>query len=98
MADWESQAKGFETALTAFGGRVDYVFPVAGVTEYVWTKNDPGATQGFTKPNQTTIDVNLHGLLYTCSLAIQQFRRQEPNRYGYRGKSTHTTRRPFQTR
>ncbi|KAM5373448.1 hypothetical protein ACJZ2D_006942 [Fusarium nematophilum] len=84
VADWESQRKGFEAAVKGFS-RIDYVFAVAGITEIPWLRNRPNATE-FEKPNLSVLDVNATGVLYTSSLAIQQFRRQEPNKYGYRGK------------
>ncbi|KAF4468062.1 15-hydroxyprostaglandin dehydrogenase [Fusarium albosuccineum] len=86
VADWESQRQGFEAAVKELG-RIDYVFAVAGITEVPWTRNRPDATD-FEKPNLSVWDVNGTGALYTSSLAIQQFRRQEPNKHGFRGKGT----------
>ncbi|KAF5010945.1 hypothetical protein FDECE_2908 [Fusarium decemcellulare] len=86
VADWESQRQGFETAVKELG-RIDYVFAVAGITEVPWTRNRPDATD-FEKPNLSVWDVNGTGALYTSSLAIQQFRRQEPNKHGFRGKAS----------
>jgi NAD(P)-dependent dehydrogenase (short-subunit alcohol dehydrogenase family) len=85
VADWESQREGFEAAVKQFG-RIDYVYPIAGIGEVSWLPNRPGATE-FTKPDLSVIDVDGTGVLYTASLAIQQFRRQEVNEYGFRGKS-----------
>ncbi|KAL6407401.1 15-hydroxyprostaglandin dehydrogenase [Ilyonectria robusta] len=84
VADWESQKNGFEAAVKEFS-RIDYVFPVAGIPESSWLPNRPNATT-FEKPNLAVFDVNGTGALYSCALAIQQFRRQTPNKYGYRGK------------
>ena len=42
-------------------------------------------TSGFEKPDLTVIDLDLTGVMYTVSLAVQQFRRQEPKN-GFRGK------------
>ncbi|KAJ3528540.1 hypothetical protein NM208_g10152 [Fusarium decemcellulare] len=84
VADWESQRQGFEAAVKELG-RIDYVFAVAGITEVPWTRSRPDATD-FEKPNLSVWDVNGTGALYTSSLAIQQFRRQEPNKHGFRGK------------
>ncbi|KAF2104184.1 glucose 1-dehydrogenase [Rhizodiscina lignyota] len=82
-ADWDSQVQAFDKAVTEFG-RIDYVLPVAGIGERRWLKKDQ--TEKWTKPDLTVIDVNLTGLIYTVALAIQQFRRQEPNDFGFRGK------------
>lgn len=86
VADWESQREGFEAAVKTLG-RIDYVFAVAGIPERAWLRNRPKATD-FEKPDLSVWDVNGTGVLYTSALAIQQFRRQEPNKYGFRGKST----------
>ncbi|KAF5017646.1 hypothetical protein F66182_10396 [Fusarium sp. NRRL 66182] len=84
VGDWDSQKKGFEKAVKELG-RVDYVFPIAGITERPWNAKQPNGS-GFVKPNMAVFDVNATGALYTCSLAIQQFRTQEPSKYGFRGK------------
>lgn len=86
--DWDSQAEAFGKAVKQFG-RVDYVYPIAGIGERVWTPNDPSATSGFVKPDLSVIEIDLTGVLYTVSLAIQQFRRQEVGSNGTRGKSIH---------
>lgn len=84
VADWESQVAAFQRAVDLFG-RVDYVLAVAGVGENEWMPAaDPGS--GFQKPNLSVIDINVTGMLYTLSLAVQQFRRQPPNAHGFRGK------------
>ncbi|KAH7142198.1 hypothetical protein EDB81DRAFT_843619 [Dactylonectria macrodidyma] len=84
VADWESQKRGFEAAVEQFG-RIDYVFPIAGISEISWLPNRPKAT-GFEKPNLAVLEVNTNGALYTSALAIQLFRRQKPNKHGFRGK------------
>ncbi|PCD28660.1 hypothetical protein AU210_011218 [Fusarium oxysporum f. sp. radicis-cucumerinum] len=84
VGDWESQKQAFEVAVEKLG-RVDYVFPIAGITERPWNAKQPSGS-GFVKPNLFVLDVNATGALYTCSLAIQQFRTQEPGKYGFRGK------------
>jgi NAD(P)-dependent dehydrogenase (short-subunit alcohol dehydrogenase family) len=88
VSDWESQRKGFEVAIEELG-RINYVFPIAGIPELSWLPNRPNATE-FEKPNLSVIDINLTGALYTSALAFQHFRRQQPSKYGYRGKSTLT--------
>ncbi|KAK5555584.1 hypothetical protein LTR46_006609 [Exophiala xenobiotica] len=85
VADWDSQVAGFQTAIKDLGGRIDYVYPIAGIAEVNWLPNRP-KQEGFVKPNLSVWDVDGTGVLYTCSLAIQQFRRQEPNKFGFRGK------------
>lgn len=83
VTDWDSQVAAFDKAVTEFG-RIDYVLPIAGVGERRWLKKDQKET--WTKPDLACIDVNLTGPLYTIALAVQQFRRQEKNEHGFRGK------------
>lgn len=85
VIDWESQRSGFQNAVDKFG-HIDYVFAVAGIPERPWLANKPDATT-FEKPDLSVFDVNASGVLYTSALAIQQMRRQEPNKFGFRGKS-----------
>lgn len=85
VANWNSQAKAFSQAVADFG-RLDYVYAIAGVGEQTFIPNNPNSS-GFVMPNLTTLDVDLTGVLYTASLAIQQFRRQDPGKNGFRGKS-----------
>ncbi|EON98384.1 putative short chain dehydrogenase protein [Phaeoacremonium minimum UCRPA7] len=86
VADWESQRKGFEAAVAKLG-RIDYVFPIAGISELPWLPKQASTEfAGFQKPNLAVFEVNAYGPLYTSALAIQHFRRQEPNKYGFRGK------------
>jgi len=87
VADFNSQVKAFTQAVTQFG-RIDYVYAIAGVGERRWLpqKSATAGEHGFEKPDLSVIDIDLNGVLYTASLAIQQFRRQEPNQYGFRGK------------
>lgn len=85
VANWNSQAKAFSQAVADFG-RIDYVYPIAGIGERPWIPNDPGAT-GFEMPDLSVLDIDLTGVMYTVGLAVQQFRRQEPGKNGFRGKS-----------
>ncbi|OQU94359.1 hypothetical protein CLAIMM_00720 [Cladophialophora immunda] len=86
VADWDSQRKGFEAALDRLDSKhVDYVCPIAGVGEGRTFPNRPNSV-GFQEPDLTKFEVNMNGFLYTVSLALQQFRRQEPNKHGFRGK------------
>ncbi|KAH8595060.1 glucose 1-dehydrogenase [Bisporella sp. PMI_857] len=84
VADWDSQAKAFSQAVAEFG-RIDYVYPIAGVGERRWILPN-GEANGFQKPDLACIDIDLTGFLYTISLAVQQFRRQEVGPHGFRGK------------
>ncbi|EME79527.1 uncharacterized protein MYCFIDRAFT_87321 [Pseudocercospora fijiensis CIRAD86] len=85
-ASWESQLAAFQKTLEEFG-RIDYVFAIAGIGEKRWLANDPNSTD-FVKPDLTTLDIDLNGVLYTAALAIQQMRRQEPDEREIRGKIT----------
>jgi NAD(P)-dependent dehydrogenase (short-subunit alcohol dehydrogenase family) len=87
-SNWNSQAKAFSAAVSDFG-RIDYVYPIAGIGERVSIPNHANASAltGFEMPDLTVIDVDLTGVLYTISLAIQQFRRQDVGQNGIRGQS-----------
>ncbi|KAK0260085.1 hypothetical protein LTS09_005420 [Friedmanniomyces endolithicus] len=87
VADWDSQLSVFESVVKAFDGRVDYVYPIAGIGEKMFLPNDPGLKNGFVKPNLEVLEVDLNGFLYTASLAIQQMRRQDKDGDGFRGKT-----------
>ncbi|KIW56129.1 hypothetical protein PV05_04811 [Exophiala xenobiotica] len=84
VVNWNSQAKAFSQAV-ADSGRIDYVYPIAGVGERPSIINDPSQS-GFVMPDLTVLDVDLTGVIYTVSLAVQQFRKQEPGKNGFRGK------------
>ncbi|KAI7155318.1 hypothetical protein KC349_g7076 [Hortaea werneckii] len=84
-ASWDSQAKAFQQALEDLGGRVDFVCPIAGIGERRSIPNDP-TSKGFVKPDLACLDVDLYGVTYTVSLAVQQMRRQERDEEGIRGK------------
>lgn len=88
VADWDSQVKGFKAAVAKFG-RVDYVYPIAGIGEYSWIPalSADQAPEDFAKPNLSIIEINTVGLLYTIALALQQFRRQGLGQHGFQGKS-----------
>ncbi|KAI7335719.1 hypothetical protein KC315_g3060 [Hortaea werneckii] len=82
---WESQTKVFQQAVKDLGGRVDFVCPIAGIGESRSIPNDPTSTD-FAKPDLSCLDVDLYGVTYTVSLAVQQMRRQERDEDGIRGK------------
>lgn len=86
IGDWDSQLSVFKQALENLDGRIDYVYPIAGVGENMHLPNNPDA-QDFVKPDLKTLDIDLTGFIQTSSLAIQQFRRQEKDEDGLRGKS-----------
>lgn len=86
VSDWDSQRKAFETAIDVFGGRIHHVFPIAGIGERRSFPNKPNST-GFEKPDLKVIEVDELGVIYTVSLAVQHFRRQELNKYGLKGSS-----------
>ncbi|KAJ8088881.1 hypothetical protein PM082_014127 [Marasmius tenuissimus] len=87
---WEEQLAAYEIGVKAFG-RVDYFFANAGISERSWipppSESDTTPdTKPITKPDLTTLEIQLTGNLYTSALALQVFERQEPNRHGFRGK------------
>lgn len=93
-AEWGSQVKCFTQAVSKLGGRIDYVYPIAGVGERRWLPANTGSgTTGpatgleFEMPDLSVLDIDLNGVLLTAGLAIQQFRRQDVGPNGFRGKS-----------
>jgi len=85
VTQWDQQEKAFSAAVKEFG-RVDYVYPIAGIGERPWTPHGSEKSVSFQKPDLSVLDADLTGVLYTVSLAVQQFRRQEANKDGFRGK------------
>ncbi|KAL4895465.1 hypothetical protein BDV59DRAFT_200109 [Aspergillus ambiguus] len=86
VTSWESQQAAFSQAVSQLG-RIDYVFPVAGISENVWLSQSAAAALApFEKPNLQVLDINVTGAMYTVALAVQQFRRQTRNCHGLRGK------------
>lgn len=85
VRDWNQQAKVFGQAIHALGGRIDYVYSIAGINERRWIDNNPSA-EGFEAPDLSVLDVDVTGLMYTAALAVQQFRRQDKDENGFRGK------------
>ena len=86
VSDWDSQREAFETAIDTLGGRINYVFPIAGIGERRSFPNKP-KSKGFEKPDLKVIEVDEIGVIYTLSLAVQHFRRSEKDKHGSRGKS-----------
>lgn len=80
---WDSQVTAFRKAIywrASDGGRIDFVAPIAGIGERQWIPLPSISSMeeplDFTKPDLTTLDVDLTGVLYTVALAVQHFRRQ----------------------
>jgi hypothetical protein len=86
--------KVFEAAISEFG-RIDYVYPIAGIGERPWTPHHTGPKEAFVRPDLSVTDVDMRAVLYSCSLALQQFRRQELDKDGFRGKSNAVSRSSF---
>lgn len=86
VTDWDQQVSAFEKAVSTFG-RIDYVFPIAGLSERRTFPNRGTNHRGFEKPDLSLVNVNLTAVLYTVSLALQQFRRQHVTKFGFKGKS-----------
>lgn len=88
LADWKSQVDAFTQAVSAFG-RLDYVYGIGGVGERRFLPKPTSSTaeSQFDMPDLTVMDIDLTGVLYTVSLAVQQGRRQEPGPSGFRCKS-----------
>ncbi|KAG4432257.1 hypothetical protein IFR05_012263 [Cadophora sp. M221] len=62
VSSWESQVAAFEEAVKVFG-RIDYVFPVAGIGERRALPNRPNATGPFEKPDFAVMDVDGIGMI-----------------------------------
>lgn len=63
------------------------MFPIAGIGERKWLPfAEESASGEFIEPNLQALEVDLTGVLYTVALAVQQFRRQEKDEQGWRGK------------
>ena len=93
VSRWDDLTSAFAKALDTFD-RIDYVFPVAGITErQVIPKpkeQKDVRTDGFVKPDMTVIDVNLTAMINLIMIAVQAFRGQEDKEElgGMKGKST----------
>lgn len=92
VGDWDELASAFTKALNIFD-RIDYVFPIAGLTERQVIPK-PGEQkdvrkEGFVKPDTTVLDVNMMGMINLIMIAVQAFRSQDPKDAlgGMKGKS-----------
>ena len=63
-SDWDSQLAAFKAAIQAFG-RIDYVYPIAGIGEKRFLPNNEasGKEGAFVKPMLNVIDVDLTGVV-----------------------------------
>ncbi|CAD6448082.1 a5b06126-4122-436a-b05f-93c5a7e10e36 [Sclerotinia trifoliorum] len=75
VAKWDDQLRLFAEA-ASFTGKVDYVVANAGICLNDETFTFAGKDQEPTKPDLTTVDVNLKGALYTTKLALHYFVKQ----------------------
>lgn len=93
VSSWDDLTSAFTKALDAFE-RIDYVFPVAGITERQVipkpSEQKDVRKSGFVKPDLAVIDINLNAMLNLILIAAQAFRGQQPTQKlgGMRGKST----------
>lgn len=90
VTSWVSQLAAFQHAVKAFNNQIDFVAPIAGIGEKPWLPSPEqckAMKEGeFEEPNLAVVDVDLRGVLYTIALAVQQFRRQDKDASGWRGK------------
>ena len=86
VADWESQREVFQDAINTLG-KIDYVFPIAGITEHKWLPNNPDPDGVFHEPNLSVIDVDIKGVLHSVALAVQHFRHERSEGRNVRAKS-----------
>ncbi|KAJ7140911.1 hypothetical protein C8R44DRAFT_726620 [Mycena epipterygia] len=88
---------GFQKATSTFK-RIAYVFANAEIAEHPWLAPfDPEtvASRPLVKPELTTANINLTGQLYTATLALQTFERQEIGPSGFCGRLILTTAMPL---
>ncbi|GAB7364356.1 hypothetical protein MBLNU230_g4899t1 [Neophaeotheca triangularis] len=87
VTNWDSQLSAFRTTLAASPTHsLDIVIPSAGLRQHAITDTTtPEATANTTappstpsRPNTSTLDVNITGVYYTTSLALHQFHLQAP--------------------
>lgn len=60
------------------------ISPRAGIAEIPFLPRE--SSPEFVKPNLRTLEVDLHGQLFTSALALQQFQKQSYGPRGYKGK------------
>ncbi|KAK5172195.1 uncharacterized protein LTR77_003833 [Saxophila tyrrhenica] len=88
---WDELTSAFSKAIEIFD-RVDYVFPIAGLTERQVipkpSEQQDVKKHGFVKPDLAVFDTNATGMINLVLIAVQAFRRQEKREElgGMRGK------------
>ena len=92
VSSWDDLSSTFTQALDKFD-RIDYVFPIAGLTERAAiskpSEQKDVRKNGFQKPDLTVFDVNANGMITLILMAVQAFRGQDQKDElgGMRGKS-----------
>lgn len=86
----------FTSTLNTFGPRLDYVIANAGVSDIqaMREKDSDNFSTSYLSleqikdnpPSLRVLDVNMKGVAYSAYLALAQFRSQEPDKAGWRGK------------
>jgi len=84
VTDWDQQVELFKYVIEHVD-RLDYVFANAGILESTFLGSTSSSTFEYKKPDMSTVTINLHGVLYSSTLAAQVFRTQ-PLVNGFRGK------------
>lgn len=96
VGSWDDLVSAFTQAMNKFE-IIDYVLPIAGISERQVipkpSEQNDVRKNGFVKPDTTTLEVNMNGMLNLILLAVQAFRGQEPRAElgGMRGKSKPST-------
>ncbi|KAK7433307.1 hypothetical protein QQZ08_000246 [Neonectria magnoliae] len=87
MPDEVPSGQWFKEAVSQFN-RIDYVYPIAGIGENsrIPPLSLDQPPDDFAKSNLSIIKINVTGWLYSITLALQQFRRQDLGKHGYRVK------------
>lgn len=90
---WSDLTSCLLRALELFDGRIDYIFPIAGLTERQVipkpSEQRDVRREGFVKPDLTVLETNATGMVNLVLAAVQVFRGQEPREElgAMRGKS-----------
>ncbi|KAF9511063.1 hypothetical protein BS47DRAFT_1319298 [Hydnum rufescens UP504] len=81
---WEEQVDLFKVAVKSLK-RIDYVVANAGILESRFLAHTSPSAVEYVKPDLTTLNINLIGVIYTSHIAAQTFRTQEIVQ-GFRGQ------------
>ncbi|KAK5175619.1 uncharacterized protein LTR77_000758 [Saxophila tyrrhenica] len=77
VRSWKDQLRLFkEAAASSCSGRIDYVVANAGISVQDDVFSFDGEGEEPSKPDLTTLDVNLHGVMYTVKLSMHYFIKQ----------------------